>query len=135
MESPNCKWEIRDRVAVITIDRPPMNTLSRDMLVELEGILDQVEPDEAVGCLLITGAGDRMFSAGADVSEFGEMGGDREVAEKILKRMHDLFNRIEAFPNRLSPVSTGKLSAGEMNCRWLVIWRSPPTRRNWGCRR
>ena len=70
---------------MITIDRPPMNTLSRDTLVELEGILDQVESDEAVGCLLITGAGDRMFSAGADVAEFGEMGGDRETAEKIFE--------------------------------------------------
>lgn len=124
MESPNCKWEIRDRVAVITIDRPPMNTLSRDMLVELEGILDQVEPDEAVGCLLITGAGDRMFSAGADVSEFGEMGGDREVAEKILKRMHDLFNRIEAFSKPVVACLNGKALGGgnelQMACHLAI---------------
>lgn len=124
MESPNCKWEIRDRVAVITIDRPPMNTLSRDMLVELEGILDQVESDEAVGCLLITGAGDRMFSAGADVSEFGEMGGDREVAEKILKRMHDLFNRIEAFSKPVVACLNGKALGGgnelQMACHLAI---------------
>lgn len=124
MESPNCKWEIRDRVAVITIDRPPMNTLSRDTLVELEGILDQVESDEAVGCLLITGAGDRMFSAGADVSEFGEMGGDREVAEKILKRMHDLFNRIEAFSKPVVACLNGKALGGgnelQMACHLAI---------------
>ena len=110
MGDANCKWEIRDRVAVVTIDRPPMNTLSRDTLVELEEILDQVEPDESVGCLLITGSGDRMFSAGADVSEFGEMGGDRESAEKFLKRIHVLFNRIEAFPKPVIACLNGKSS-------------------------
>ncbi|MFD1428008.1 enoyl-CoA hydratase [Kroppenstedtia sanguinis] len=124
METPNCKWEIRERVAVITIDRPPMNTLSQGTLFELEGILDQVESDEAVGCLLITGAGDRMFSAGADVAEFGEMGGDRETAEKILKRMHDLFNRIEAFPKPVLACLNGKALGGgnelQMACHLTI---------------
>ncbi|OYD09629.1 enoyl-CoA hydratase/isomerase family protein [Paludifilum halophilum] len=123
MESANCNVETRDRVAVITIDRPPMNTLSRETLYELEDILDRAEADESVGSLIITGSGEKMFSAGADISEFGEMG-DRETAEKTLLRMHELFNRIEAFPKPVIACLNGKALGGgnelQMACHLAI---------------
>jgi enoyl-CoA hydratase len=103
--------EIRDQVARITINRPPVNTLSRDALIELGSILDQLEKDPSVRSLILTGAGEKTFSAGADVSEFGGMG-DREQAEGFLKQIHDLFNRIENFPKPVIAAINGKALGG-----------------------
>jgi enoyl-CoA hydratase/carnithine racemase len=61
--------ERRGRVALITLDRPErLNTLSPDMLDELAARLGEVEADETVGAAVLTGAGEKAFSAGADVS-------------------------------------------------------------------
>jgi enoyl-CoA hydratase/3-hydroxyacyl-CoA dehydrogenase len=57
-----------DRVGKIVLDRPQrMNTVSPTMLDELEEAVDHLEADAEVRCLLLEGAGDRAFSAGADV--------------------------------------------------------------------
>ena len=61
---------IADRVAVITLDRPPVNAISMALLLELERTLHQLDADAAVRVLVITGAGDKTFSAGADFQEF-----------------------------------------------------------------
>ena len=61
--------ETRGRVALITLDRPErLNTLSPEMLDGLAARLAEVEADEGVGAAVVTGAGDKAFSAGADVS-------------------------------------------------------------------
>lgn len=123
MMRKNCEVQSRDRVAVITIDRPPMNTLNRETLYELEEIFNEMESNESIGSLVITGSGEKTFSAGADVSEFAEMG-DEESAEKTLRRMHDLFNRIERFPKPVIACINGKALGGgnelQMACHLAV---------------
>ncbi|MFS8612726.1 MAG: enoyl-CoA hydratase-related protein, partial [Planifilum fulgidum] len=119
----NCRLEMRKRVAVITIDRPPMNTLSRDTLTEIGTILDKIEGDGEVRAVVLTGAGEKMFSAGADVTEFAGMA-DPESAEATLKRMHDLFNRIERFPKPIIACINGHALGGgnelQMACHLAV---------------
>lgn len=123
MEGKNCEVQIRDRVAIITINRPPLNTLSRETLYELEKILDEMEADPSVGSLILTGAGDKMFSAGGDISEFGEMA-DPETATKTIRRMHALFNRIEGFPKPIIACLNGKALGGgnelQMACHLAI---------------
>ena len=59
----------RDRAAVITLDRPEaLNALSFDILQELDGVLDEVAASDA-RALIVTGAGDKAFCAGADIPE------------------------------------------------------------------
>ena len=115
--------EIRDQVALITINRPPMNTLSQDALLELGSILDQMEKDLSVRSLIITGAGEKTFSAGADVSEFGGMS-DPEQAEGFLKQIHDLLNRVENFPKPVIACLNGKALGGgnelQMACHLAI---------------
>ncbi|MFC4765862.1 enoyl-CoA hydratase/isomerase family protein [Effusibacillus consociatus] len=123
MEGKHLEIQIRDRVALITIHRPPMNTLSRETLYELETILNEAETNDSIGCLIITGSGDKNFSAGADISEFGEMG-DRKTAEKTLRRMNDLFNWIEGFPKPIIACINGKALGGgnelQMACHLAI---------------
>ena len=60
----------RDAVALVTIDNPPMNALSAALLDELEAEIDALDRDGDVRVIVLRGAGDRAFVAGADIKEF-----------------------------------------------------------------
>jgi enoyl-CoA hydratase len=62
--------ERRDAVALVTIDNPPMNALSSALLEELEAEIDALDADEGVRSIVLRGAGERAFVAGADIKEF-----------------------------------------------------------------
>ena len=66
-----------DRVAVVTLTRPEvLNALSLQLVTELDEFLAQAEEDDGIGAVVITGAGERAFSAGADIHE------NRELSEE-----------------------------------------------------
>jgi enoyl-CoA hydratase len=58
------------RVAVVTIDHPPVNALSAPLLEELEEEVERLDADEGVRAVVLKGAGERAFVAGADITEF-----------------------------------------------------------------
>jgi enoyl-CoA hydratase len=87
--------ERRGRVALITLDRPDrLNALSPEMLDGLGALLGEVEADEGIGAAVLTGAGDRAFSAGADVSLVREA--SPLQAREFAARGHRTCDRIEA---------------------------------------
>jgi len=60
----------QNRVAIITINRPKvLNALNTQTIIEIKNMLEELERDEKVKCIIITGSGERSFSAGADVKE------------------------------------------------------------------
>jgi enoyl-CoA hydratase len=71
------RTELDGSVAVVTIDHPPVNALSAPLLEELEAEVDRLDGDDAVRAILLVGAGERAFVAGADISEFPSL---REAA-------------------------------------------------------
>jgi enoyl-CoA hydratase len=70
-----------DGVAVITLDSPKVNALSTTLLGELKQIAAQLA-DDAPGAVVVTG-GDRLFAAGADITEFTTDGPDGPVADPV----------------------------------------------------
>jgi enoyl-CoA hydratase/carnithine racemase len=62
--------ETDGQVAVVTIDHPPVNALSAALLDELEAELERLDADDEVRAIVLRGAGERAFVAGADISEF-----------------------------------------------------------------
>src|SRR5688572_8569073 len=62
--------ELDGSVAVVTIDNPPMNALSAPLLEELETEIDRLDADDDVRAIVLVGAGERAFVAGADIKEF-----------------------------------------------------------------
>jgi enoyl-CoA hydratase len=64
------KYETDGPVATITVDHPPANALSNQVLAEIEASLVQAETDTAVRAVIFTGAGEKFFIAGADITEF-----------------------------------------------------------------
>jgi enoyl-CoA hydratase len=62
--------EKEDGVAVITLNRPKqLNAMNRKLNTELHAAVKDAEADDSIGCVVITGAGDRAFSAGGDIKE------------------------------------------------------------------
>lgn len=86
--------EVEDKVAVLTINRPKaLNALSSEVLTELGQAIDQVEAMEDVQALIVTGAGDKSFVAGADIAEMK----DKNAAEgQIFSKLgNDVFSKLE----------------------------------------
>ncbi len=83
-------------VATITINRPKaLNALSTQVLTELNEALDEVNANKDVYCVIITGAGDKSFVAGADIAEMK----DKSVEEAAAygKFGNEVFRKIETF--------------------------------------
>jgi enoyl-CoA hydratase/carnithine racemase len=65
--------EMKGPVALITLNRPEkLNALSYALIDRLMELLDQIEDDAGIRAVVLTGAGDRAFSSGADITEFSE---------------------------------------------------------------
>jgi len=62
--------ERHEAVALVTIDNPPMNALASALLEELEAEIEALDADDDVRAIVLRGAGDRAFVAGADIKEF-----------------------------------------------------------------
>ncbi|MFO0688967.1 MAG: enoyl-CoA hydratase-related protein [Myxococcota bacterium] len=86
-------FEKRDRVALVTIDRPKaLNALDRSVIEGVARVLDAIEADPGVGALVLTGAG-RAFVAGADVAAMRTM--TPIEAEAFSALAHRVFGRLE----------------------------------------
>ena len=78
-------YEVEGQIGIITINRPKaLNALNSAVLDELDKTLDAVD-QEAIRCLILTGAGEKSFVAGADIGAFGKKG-------------NDVFRKLETFP-------------------------------------
>jgi enoyl-CoA hydratase len=64
------RYETDGPVATITVDHPPANALSNAVLAEIEASLAQADADHDVRVVIFTGAGEKFFIAGADITEF-----------------------------------------------------------------
>ena len=80
--------EVEEGVAIITLNRPDkLNAMNRKLMQELHGAVKRMEADDAVGCIVITGSGDRAFSAGGDIQE--QLSDDARYSQEELDAMRD----------------------------------------------
>jgi enoyl-CoA hydratase/3-hydroxyacyl-CoA dehydrogenase len=85
-------------VATVTLNRPDrLNTLSPQVFDELERSLIELERDPDVRCVVITGAGDRAFSAGADLTSFSDVSKAFKVWQ-YARRGDEVLSRLANFP-------------------------------------
>jgi len=73
---PNYQYILVDRderVGIVTLNRPKeLNALNHDLVAELANALEEFDRDDEIRCMVITGAGDRAFAAGADIKEMSD---------------------------------------------------------------
>ena len=93
----NVLLEKKGPYAVATIHRPEaLNALNSQVLADLAELLDTVEADEEIRALVITGAGEKAFVAGADIGEMSTL--TKAEGEAFGKKGNDVFRRLETLP-------------------------------------
>jgi enoyl-CoA hydratase/carnithine racemase len=107
--------------AVITLDRPPANAISADLMRELNAALSDVEPEDAVRSVIITGAGEKIFCAGADL---GSAFSGADVAS-FIRFGNSVVRRIERFPKPVIAAMNGHALGGgceiAMGCHLRIL--------------
>jgi len=87
--------EVKEQIGFVTLNRPEVrNAIDKETVDEIHAALDQFIESDSVGVLLISGAGDKAFAAGADIAQLRDR--DRSDAFRIINS--SLFRRIEEAP-------------------------------------
>ena len=88
--------DVSDRIATITINRPDKrNALNAVVRREIVEALDRLRPDDAVRVVILTGAGEKAFVAGADIGEFAER---TPLQQREAMQGRRVFDEVAAFP-------------------------------------
>lgn len=90
------QYETKGNIGILTLNRPSaMNALNNEVLRELSTILDDVN-QEVVRCLIITGAGQKAFAAGADIAQMAT--GTKADGMAFSQLGNDVFRKLEQLP-------------------------------------
>jgi enoyl-CoA hydratase/carnithine racemase len=105
MDFENIRYEKQGNIATLTLNRPPANSVNLATLVDIEKALDDAENGKDVRVLVITGAGDKGFSAGFDV---------RDVANARITapKGQQVWTRIDRFPKPVIAAINGYAFGG-----------------------
>jgi enoyl-CoA hydratase len=102
--------ERQGRVAIVTINRPEKrNALNIQTRQEGASVLEELREDDSVGVVIITGAGDKAFVAGADIGEFA---GRTAITQRDVMMGRSLFTAIDAFPKPVIAMINGYCLGG-----------------------
>lgn len=124
----NLLVEKHERMAVLTVNRPnKLNALNIATRNEILAALDALQSDAEVRVLVITGAGDKAFIAGADIGEFA---GQTALSQREVMTQRRAFDAMEAFPKPVIAMINGFCLGGwNWLCRATSGW--PANRRSW----
>ncbi|MBC8035567.1 MAG: enoyl-CoA hydratase/isomerase family protein [Chitinophagaceae bacterium] len=116
--------EISEGIITITINRPDkLNALNRTLIEELSALFDNIYKDAAVRSIILTGAGNKAFVAGADISEFNEL--DATGGEELARKGQQMvFDKIENCPKPVIAAVNGFALGGgcelALACHFIV---------------
>jgi len=123
MAYANLIVEREENVGIITLNRPPANPINFTVLNELDAVLTEWEKDKAMRAIIITGAGERGFSAGFDLKTAGTPDG-----EKAMSRGQEVFSRIEKYHKPVIAAINGFALGGgcelAMACHFRIMLNS-----------
>ena len=105
MELNNVILEKEDHLAIITINRPKaLNALNSETLNDINSVLDDLEKDNNIYAVILTGAGEKSFVAGADIAEMKDLNEEEgrkfgELGNKVFRRLETLDKPVIAAVN------------------------------------
>lgn len=114
---------IENNVLTITINRPDkLNALNKDVFIDLDKALNDIEKNPEIKSVIITGAGNKAFVAGADISELNSL--TKEQAMEMAKKVQNIFLRIENFAKPIIAAVNGFALGGgcelSMACHFRI---------------
>jgi len=84
--------EREGRLATIALNRPPLNLLTPDLILELRQALDEIEKEGQAGAIIITGSGEHSLSSGVDVKEMKDL--TMPGAKKFISNLHETITKV-----------------------------------------
>lgn len=119
-------------ICIITINRPEkLNALNKEVITELSSSLEEAIYDVSVKSILITGAGEKAFVAGADISEFASL--DKDGGKMLAQKgQESVFNRIENSPKPIIAAVNGFAFGGGCELAMACHFRVASTKAKFG---
>ena len=111
---PGLQLEKHGHTAVVTLANPPAHTWTADSLAGLARLVRDLDADRDIVALVITGAGEKFFSAGADLKLFAD--GDAGVASTMARRFGEAFETLSAFRGVSIAAINGYAMGGGLEC-------------------
>jgi len=131
MSFSTIKTELESGIFTITINRPEkLNALNRTVFNELDEVMKMVYEDEGIRAVIITGAGEKAFVAGADISEFVALKDDEGAL--LAKRGQDVFFQIENSPKPVIAAVNGFALGGGCELAMACHFRLASTNAKFG---
>ena len=118
---PTIKLELKDGVAVFTLDNPPVNQMSPQLMTDFVQAVGEAYEDAQVKAVVLTGVG-KNFIAGADITQLKRVRKREDIYEKALTGAHFL-NRIEAGPKSFIAAINGNCLGGGMETAMACHYR------------
>jgi 3-hydroxyacyl-CoA dehydrogenase/enoyl-CoA hydratase/carnithine racemase len=115
------KVELKDGVAVLTMDNPPVNQLSDHFVKELAGAMTEGYKDDSVKAMVLTGTG-KNFIAGADITQIKDVKTKDELASGMKGMMH-FINSIEIGPKPVVAAINGNCLGGGLEIAMVCHYR------------
>ncbi len=91
-------WTQEGNIAAVIIDHPPMNVMSSQVAAELEACLQEIAENEECRALVLTGAGEKAFMAGANIKEFSAFFNIPAATYPLTEKTHNVFLYLENLP-------------------------------------
>lgn len=114
--SGTSKLELRyeNHIAILTLNNPAANTWDEASLTALPVLIKALNQDRATTCLILTGAGDKFFSAGADLKLFAD--GDKARARRMARLFGEAFEALSTFDGVSIAAINGYAMGGGLEC-------------------
>ncbi|WP_273835247.1 enoyl-CoA hydratase [Guptibacillus sedimenti] len=104
-------YEIHEKTAIVTINNPPLNVMSKQVSTELFEVFTELEANQDAVVVILTGAGNKAFMAGADIKEFPDWIGQSGF-KNIVMETHQVLNYLDHFPKPTIAVLNGLTFGG-----------------------
>ncbi|NYE58366.1 short-chain-enoyl-CoA hydratase [Carboxydothermus ferrireducens] len=131
MEYKTILFEKKDQVGIITINRPQvLNALNSEVLEELDSLLDKIAEDESITVVILTGAGEKSFVAGADISQMRNF--TPRQARYFAKLGQKVLSKLERIPQPVIAAVNGFALGGGCEIAMACDFRIASTKAKFG---
>lgn len=118
----NILFEVKDHIAFVTINRPEkLNALNHQTIFELRDVFTKIKNDDEIYVVIITGAGEKAFVAGADIAELNKL--DAVSGREFAEKGQEVFNLIENLGKPVIAAINGYALGGGSELAWACHFR------------